>query len=300
MTRETTSKNNKPSYVAGPVEVYGRRLKMEYVGMASVFAVIAFLLLRDLATWQQILAATFGTYFLFMGLKKKTRDHLSASFLLFSAAAVAAGPLAQTHWAVPFLLFGAVVCSMEGYVEKLQIYIYALPAIFGLWAWVDRSWLLGWIFALAYLAHPWRERPGLRRRLGIMMALSTLAAALVSVLRLGLGAAVRWSWPAERLSLDPHSQVLLLVLGVPASLCLLVYWRRLAPAHRITGSLFTLLAPLDLRALAAYAMVATVILSATALRLSVDSDRLRPYFKHAEWHFFWYVLALAIWAGFFQ
>ena len=31
-------------YEPGPVEVYGRRLKMEYVGMASVFVVIAVLI----------------------------------------------------------------------------------------------------------------------------------------------------------------------------------------------------------------------------------------------------------------
>ena len=31
-------------YEPGPVEVYGRRLKMEYVGMASVFVVIATLI----------------------------------------------------------------------------------------------------------------------------------------------------------------------------------------------------------------------------------------------------------------
>ena len=33
------------NYTCGPVEVWGRRLKMEYIGMASVFTVIAFLIL---------------------------------------------------------------------------------------------------------------------------------------------------------------------------------------------------------------------------------------------------------------
>ena len=31
-------------YEPGPAEIYGRRLKMEYVGMASVFVVIAVLI----------------------------------------------------------------------------------------------------------------------------------------------------------------------------------------------------------------------------------------------------------------
>ena len=30
------------NYTPGPVEVYGRKMKMEYVGMASVFTVVAF------------------------------------------------------------------------------------------------------------------------------------------------------------------------------------------------------------------------------------------------------------------
>ena len=44
------------------------------------------------------------------------------------------------------------------------------------------------------------------------------------------------------------------------------------------------------------AMVAAVALTATVFRLSIDSDRLRPWFKHAEWHYFWYVFAIALWA----
>ena len=43
---------------------------------------------------------------------------------------------------------------------------------------------------------------------------------------------------------------------------------------------------------------AAVLLAATVFRHSIDSDRARPFFKHAEWHFFYVVLALAIWAVF--
>lgn len=42
--------------------------------------------------------------------------------------------------------------------------------------------------------------------------------------------------------------------------------------------------------------VAAVAGAATVFRRSIDSDRVRPFIKHAEWHFFWWVLALAVWA----
>ncbi len=58
-------------YEPGPVERYGRRLKMEYIGMASVFVVIA-LLIYGGSPWLRTVVATTGSFFLFLGLKKKT------------------------------------------------------------------------------------------------------------------------------------------------------------------------------------------------------------------------------------
>ena len=60
--------------------------------------------------------------------------------------------------------------------------------------------------------------------------------------------------------------------------------------------LFAPLAVWDVRLAAMAAMVAAVTLTATVFRLSIDSSRLRSYFKHAEWHYFWYVFAIAVWA----
>ena len=37
---------------------------------------------------------------------------------------------------------------------------------------------------------------------------------------------------------------------------------------------------------------------ATPPIFSIDWDRARPFVKHAEWHFFYIVLAVAVWAIF--
>jgi hypothetical protein len=76
------------------------------------------------------------------------------------------------------------------------------------------------------------------------------------------------------------------------------YRRRLIMPHKINPLLFAALAPWDIRLTAMFAMVAAVLFSASIFKLSIDSDRLRPYFWHAEWHYFYLVTALAIWAIF--
>ena len=50
------------NYTRGPVEVYGRKLKMEYVGMASVFTVIC-LVIYGGPPWAVSIPATFGSFF---------------------------------------------------------------------------------------------------------------------------------------------------------------------------------------------------------------------------------------------
>jgi hypothetical protein len=74
------------------------------------------------------------------------------------------------------------------------------------------------------------------------------------------------------------------------------YWGRLIAPHRINPLLFAVLAPWDIRLSAAFGMVGAVVMAATVFRHSIDSERLRPFFKHAEWHFFYLVLVLALWA----
>ena len=50
-------------YEPGPVERYGRRLKMEYIGMASVFVVISVLNYGG-SPWLRTLGAPTGSFFL--------------------------------------------------------------------------------------------------------------------------------------------------------------------------------------------------------------------------------------------
>jgi hypothetical protein len=294
------------TYVPGPVERVGRRLKMEYVGMASVHAVCFFLIFEGLATWGQRAVATLGILLLFLGLKKKTRDHLSCSLLLFAAAVVAAGPLADARWAVPYFLFGGCVCALEGYVEKAQEQIYALPVLLFAWGWIDPMWPLALLFAALYLTHPWAEKPGLRKRyagvfgLTVVAALAGFAVGRWNALAAddpasAVSAALRDGW--QLLAPSPLQLWLLAGLGVPALVCLVVYWRRLKMPHKLNLLLFAVLAPWDVRWTAMFGMAAVVLLAATLFRFSIDSDRLRPAFKHAEWHFFWWVLVLAVWSA---
>jgi hypothetical protein len=79
---------------------------------------------------------------------------------------------------------------------------------------------------------------------------------------------------------------------------LAAYWKRLIEPHRINPLLFAALAPWDIRLTALFGMVAAVVLAATVFRHSIDWDRARPFVKHAEWHFFYVVLAVAVWAIF--
>jgi hypothetical protein len=282
------------NYEPGPVEVWGRRMKMEYVGMASVFTVITVLIYGG-HPWGRSLVAMMGSFFLFLGLKKKNRDHLMCSFLLFLAALLARPAVLVVDWSVPLLLFGATVFSLERYIEKRPSQVYVLPVVLAVWGWVDGFWLLGLLFAAVYLFEPRTDRPGWQRKLGMVVAASAVAGGIATAARLVGGSEVEGYWPTVRSTLGQSHLLFTGCIALVVVIVLATYWRRLILPHRINPLIFAALAPWDIRLSAMFGMSAAVLLAATVFRHSIDSDRARPFFKHAEWHFFWWVLALAVW-----
>jgi len=276
------------------MEVTGRKLKMEYVGMGSVFTVIFRTAFAHLPRWSDSAIATIATLFLFMGLKKKTRDHISCSLLLFIAAALAAPGVTNGLWYWPYAAFGACVWAMEGYLEKRRNRIYALPVVLGGFAAISTGWVLGLAFVAAYLFEPRPEVPGIRKRLAGLVAVSAVVAAIA--------AAYAGSWRGDSLStLSPPTGgglVLYALIAAVSVACLGFYWGGLAAPHRVNAILFGLLAPFDARIVALFGMASMVLLSATIFRHGIDSDRLRPLTKHAEWYFFPVVFAAAMWTVF--
>lgn len=278
------------SYAPDAVERIGRKLKMEYVGMASVFLFIWLVDFRGAADALQAGFATAGIFFLFLGLKKKTRDHLVTSFLMFAAAALAQPAVTAWRWALPYMLLGACAWAMEGYLEKRRQRIYALPAILAVFGWSSLLWPLAFAFVAAYLVVPREEVPGLRRRLAIVIAVSGVAAVAGSSVRL------RGGDPLPYVQAPPDLWLLgiFAAIAIPTLLALTVYWKDLAAPHRMNGVLFTVLAPFDDRLVAIFGISAAIVLAATLFRQSADSLSWRPAFKHAEWYFFWVILATAV------
>lgn len=284
-------------YEPGPVEVYGRRFKMEYIGMASVFTVIATLFYGG-EPWTRSIVATFGSFFLFLGLKKKNRDHIMCSLLLFLAAALAR-PAVLADWSVPVLLFGATVFSLERYIEKRPQQVYGLPVILAIWAWFDGFWLFGLLYAASYLFYPRSDRPGARKKLNRTVPAAAVAGGILTAVRLFGPDPTLDYWPSARLQLSTASLVFTACVIVAVLVVLVAYWQRLIEPHRVNPLVFAALAPWDIRLAALFGMAAAVLLAATVFRHSIDWVRARPFVKHAEWHFFYVVLAVAVWALFF-
>ena len=267
-------------YEPGPVERYGRRLKMEYVGMASVFVVIAVLIYGG-SPWLRTIEATTGSFFLFLGLKKKNR---------------ARAAVFEANWALPLLLFGATIFSAERYLEKRPQQVAFLPVILGAWAWLDGIWLLGLAYTAAYILCPRNDRPGATKILVRSVIGGAVTGLIVMAVRLLGTDAPAGYWFGARVA--PQGWLLPVAASVIVAVLIVIaiYSRRLIVPHRINPLLFAALAPWDIRLTAMFAMVAAVLFSASIFKLSIDSDRIRPYIWHAEWHYFYLVSALAIWA----
>ena len=290
-----TARGTASVYVPTAIETFGRRMKLEYIGMISVYLIIGVLVFGGTNHWFQALIGAIGAFLVFLGIKKKTRDHLSGSLILFASTLLAQGAVVDLGWSISYLGFASCVCAMEGYLEKRQEQALALPVIFILWIFVDLSWIPALVFVASYLLFPWAQRPGLRKRLVWLVGLSALVA--IGGFAIELGISPQWTTAlGERAPLDPTQQLLLVSMGLPTILCLGAYWRRLIPTHRLNTLIFATLAPFDERLLGMFGMVAAITLSATAFRHSIDSDAMRPLFKHAEWFYFWVVFGVAIWA----
>ena len=283
-------------YVPGPVERFGRTLKVEYLGMASVYLIIGLLVFDDFPYWYEPILATLGAFFLFLGLKKKTEDHLVGSLVVFAAVSLAHSPVVFSEWVVPYLLFGLTVFIMEGYRERRPSRIYALPAVFLGWSLADSSWWLGLVFAALYLAFPRAEKPQFRRHLSYMLIAGFLLGfAGHALLDRSILSALQFH-PDGHVSLERVEMEMLAAIGIPTFLCLVLYWKKLMAPHRWNTLIFALLAVQDGRLAALFGMVAAVLLCGTVFRDSVDSPSMRPFFKYFEWHYFWYVFIIALWA----
>jgi hypothetical protein len=185
---------------------------------------------------------------------------------------------------------------MEGYLEKRQSRIYTLPFVLAGFAAISPGWVLGLSFVAAYLLEPRPETPGIRKRLAGIVALSAVVSAAAAV-------ASAWRGPAKAFTLIPPGRALLVLyasVAVVSVACLAFYWARLAMPHRVNTILLGVLAPLDARIVAIFGMASIVLLSATIFRHSIDSDRLRPFVRHAEWYFFPAALAAALWTVFWR
>lgn len=276
---ETTAGRGAPPYVPDGVERFGRRFKMEYVGMASVFLTIWLLNFQNVA-------AILAMFFLFVALKKKTRDHLVTSLLMFAAATLAVPAVSRSAWALPFALFAMLAWALEGWIEKRPGRIVAVPFVLGGLAASTPFWPLGIVFAGAYLLEPRPDAPHLTRRLALLVASGAVLAAVAAA-----------AFPPHDLvpmPPDPLSLAIWLAVAAPAAFALALFWRSLAMPHRVNALVTLALAPFDERMIAVFGIAGTIVLAATVFRQSVESTQLRPHFKRAEWYYFWVILAVAV------
>jgi hypothetical protein len=218
------------------------------------------------------------------------------SLHLFGAALLARPAVFEADWSLPLLFFGATVFSAERYLEKKPRQVALLPIILGVWAWIDGLWLLGLVYSAVYILCPRLDREGATRILVQSVLAGAAAGGVVMTVRLlGTDAPADY-WFGERIA--PNGSLLTATGAVMLAVFIahFVYRNRLIVPHKINPLIFAALAPWDVRFTAAFAMAAAVLFSATIFKLSIDSDRIRPYIWHAEWHYFYLIFALAVWA----
>jgi hypothetical protein len=257
-------------YVAAPVERFGRRFKLEYVGMVSVYVIISLFVFRGLPNWLYIFLTALGALMFFLGLKKKTRDHLSGSLVMLAACWLASPAVVRLEWAVPFLLFACCICVMEAYVELHPGEIFVLPAVFLVWGWFGVAWAPALLFVAVYLTDPREKTPGLRRKLVWLFSGAIVAPWIGFLLSRGGRLGDLGSLLPSRIPLSPEHLVGLAIFGVPVLVCVALYWRRLIRPHRINPLLFALLAPWDVRVARMFAMIGAGRLTKSVFRFSID------------------------------
>jgi hypothetical protein len=86
-----------------------------------------------------------------------------------------------------------------------------------------------------------------------------------------------------------------LLVAIPTLASLIRFRDQLAAPRRWNFLLFAVLAPWDVRLLAAFGVPATIVLAATVFRKAADSRRIRFFLKHAEWTYHWLVFFAAVW-----
>ena len=193
------------------------------------------------------------------------------------------------------MLFGATVFSVERYLEKKPQQVAFLPVILGFWAWFDGFWPLGLVYSAIYILCPRTDRPGATKILVRSVIGGAVAGLIVTVIRLLVLAPPAGYWVANRIAPTGWLLAAVAVLIVGVLIVITFYHHNLIVPHGINPLLFAALAPWDIRLTAMFAMVAAVLLSASIFKLSIDSDRIRPYIWHAEWHYFYLITGVAIW-----
>ncbi len=293
-------------------EKLGRRLKMEYVGMASGFFVIfcLFLLARPtdhetLSGWSagwlpvslleptaagRALLAMLAFFELFLALKKKTRDHISASLLLLATALVVRLGVAGPGAAIALACLGLLLAAMEGSIEKRRGRVFFLPILFWIWAAAHPTFLVGLVVPLLYLL-PAPERQAQRSRIAALWATSALASCLHPLGPAACLAAARALFGAGSSGESPPLSGL--VIAAPALAVAVLFWRPMLPVHR---SLLVLAAGVAFapHSELVFVCLLPVSLAATLFRDSIHFDGIRPLFKRAEWYYFWAILAVAL------
>jgi len=294
------------------VEKVGRRLKMEYFGMASGFFVI-FCLFRlappaayePLAGWSagwlpapllepgavgRALLATLAFFELFLAVKKKTKDHICASFLLLATALVVREGVAGPGAAVALACLGFLLAAMEGSIEKRRGRVFIMPVLLWIWAQAHPTFLLGLAVPLLYLP-PAPERHVNRMRIAALWATSALACCLNPAGFAVYPAAARALSGSGVLAVGPPIPAA--AIGLPVLALALLLWRLLLPVHR--GLLFLAAAAAFIPASELlFVCLVAVSLSGSVFRNSIRFDAVRPLFKRAEWYYFWVILAVAL------